>query len=104
MGCRRHNSHALPSAQDTDTRLEDSSERQSHANTLDILGKLQVWRENTSDFQMADERCFRFGKTITTVGSRTKMLKFCSNSHLPVPHNAEFPTAILGNVIKFPLP
>ena len=32
----------------TDTRLEDSGERQSHANTLGILGKLQVWRENTS--------------------------------------------------------
>ena len=42
VGCRWHNSHALPSAQDTDTRLEDSGERQSHANTLDILGKLQV--------------------------------------------------------------
>ena len=48
VGCRRHNSHTSPSAQDTDTRLEDSGERQSHANTLSILGKLQVWRENTS--------------------------------------------------------
>ena len=36
MGCRRH-THALPSAQDTETRLKDSGERQSHANTLGIL-------------------------------------------------------------------
>ena len=29
VGYLRHNSHALPSAQDTDTRLDDSGERQS---------------------------------------------------------------------------
>ena len=37
-----------PSARGTDTYWEDSNEVQDRANTLAILGKLQVWRAATS--------------------------------------------------------
>ena len=65
-----HNSHALPSAQGTDPCLEDSTAHQSHA-------RLQVWRENTSNFQMAVEICFLFGKTIILLLSdRVSVMSF----------------------------